>query len=817
MTTREKSPKSKHSRGEVAALPSTDEKGAIRYRQLVQELETVRSEKTAKKTISVLEELICIERHVEGGVLSVLTAMIKIEKVALQELLSVLLWKSSTHNDGHSITATRFDSLSKAAIEGAKSGSSPEVRRTAFTVILTLYLLQTISTRLTLSLPPEFVSRTVQVLQSNLEHKQTEKRGFASKTTWHEGKKIRLQSHLSTLQVFSKLFITQMFPVMSLSKNPKLSTVSVASIIIRTAIEYSYKEKDIPVVRESLVCLCQMAEVEPECVGGVAQYLPTEMRLILNNSPVNKDKDKRSKDIDGKDVVIHCWDPFTASALAKLCLAVLHKQGQEAAARSKFMRCLLQLFHYPKDLVFTDVVNGIVRRSGLFYMFLQKDAVYGGSETLLNYTVNRIQSLLKSGEQLRCNVGARLISAICEQCLANRHLLSDQTAAMTSLTSCIAPIKDELEKASFDPLLTVNRLKALTWLTAVVISTHSAEHTHTHHKVGLATDLLTTLCVTIQGSPLQSDLVLELLKCFIKSLRLLAPGPQQDRELLVPAFTGLIIYLIKNCIAKTSIQGIYNLLQDFLMNVDVLSAKRVSGAPALLDMDTIANQRAHGGVNTLLLILQVLDGNNAEQSLLSSSSDSSERDKLYRTGRLLIEVIRFTGDFGNVLVNSGPDCNGNMRSLLLRLRSLLYTQQNHIAWEIGLALLKIASRAVTHVRVAVYEILTSVCEARIELQSLLQPLVSIVDELLSLSESFEFAQNAASDPQALVDSATLAHRFFQQHEALKERLAVYVRFAELKRYKLLGDVSEDMLAQAFDYEKRLTSKADVEPVLMFQT
>ena len=124
---------------------------------------------------------------------------------------------------------------------------------------------------------------------------------------------------------------------------------------------------------------------------------------------------------------------------------------------------------------------------------------------------------------------------------------------------------------------------------------------------------------------------------------------------------------------------------------------------------------------------------------------------LAKSSKLLVEVIRFTGDFGNLMVNGcgGADCQTHMLLVLMRLQALMCSQPHHIVWEAGIAMLKLCARSHPVVRVKVYTILCGVVRLRSDMQSMLQPLITVTDLTLQLQETLQFAQRASDDADSL--------------------------------------------------------------------
>eukprot|EP01059_Diplonema_ambulator_P012457 TRINITY_DN22783_c0_g1_i3.p1 TRINITY_DN22783_c0_g1~~TRINITY_DN22783_c0_g1_i3.p1 ORF type:complete len:747 (+),score=259.81 TRINITY_DN22783_c0_g1_i3:2380-4620(+) len=718
---------------QLLRVPSKVEDSAeVRYALLTRQLQEVSTEKASsgsagKRASALLEEIVCFERYANPELTSILEALMKFEKITMHELLCVLMWRALTQG---LIEPHRFDMLVRSACQLTES-DAPEVRRTGFTVILMLNLLQQKHSDLALKLPHSFMQGIITSLKKALEFKISEKRGFASKSSWHESKRIRLQAHLAALGMFNKMFITHMYPVLS---SGQVSVSTVSQMLMDTTIEYSYKTKDVPIVRECLNCLCQMAEVLPESVQCVVEYLPYDMKQIHAQHPTKKDKKGKEKPL------LPCWDVVAVSSLAKLCLTVLSKQGKDAATKSPFMTCLYQLFHYPQPLVFTDVVFGIVKRSGMFYILMQPDQVYGSKELLFDYSLNRIQNMITGNDQIQHSVGLKLIIAISEQFLVQvGSRQSELNECLVTLCGLSTPVAACMEKFSYDPHVCFHSLKAQIWLAAVAMQ-QSGSASDCVGKPVKVRALLHNLIQAANESPLNSDHKSDLLRTLVRAMKIL---PHTERLLLIPAFTGFVQYLTHRCIHKVSIHGFYGILQEFLMNVDVTQPK---GDPvkAPLDVDSVPYQRANGGSETLRLVLDILDGvmNQdvvAAEELAHRTVDPGA-DRHAKYSKLVIEVARFTGDYGNVLVNDKGDCYSKMLLLLTRLEALLYTQPHHIVWEAGLAVLKIASRSLPCIRVKAYSILTSAVELREELHSLLAPLIDIIDRLMELINAFNYTQ-----------------------------------------------------------------------------
>ncbi|KAJ9445427.1 hypothetical protein DIPPA_28332 [Diplonema papillatum] len=791
----------------VGVHPTAEDRARTRYLQLVKQLKDVGGEKGgSKKACALLEELVCNDRFLHPSNAATLMPFMPYDKVSIQELVAVALWRCLTQ--GEPLLVKDFNALTRAGISCVQS-DAPEVRRTGFLVLLMLHLLQQSSQALALQLPSySFSCSLISALNTSLDAKCSEKRGFSGKTSWHEVKKTRLQSHLAALTVFSKFFVTHVYSY--LHQHP----CDITGLLILTAQEYSHKAKDIPVVRECILCLCQIAEIDPESVEAAVKHLPADMKQIHSGPPARRDRDLKKKEV----FTFPCWDSLAAANLAKLCLGVLHKLGRGAALKSPFMRSLHLFAHYPKELVFAEVIFGTVKRSGMFYVLLEPDEIYGSKEMLLDYAVSRVQNMLASTQQVLCNVGLRLTTVICEQylhyVLKNKAVSKSQESSIYSVLANLQPSVDGCqERFSFNPLITSNSLKAKIWLAAVTLAQH--EGFDATCKPVRVRKLLQDLIVTVNSSPLQADHTIEFLKVFVRAMKLLPPPPDGCRKMLIPAFTGIIEHLTQRCIHKMSIHGFYSVMQEFLVHVDVLQAGQAPSAhptkKAALDIDSVPFQRMNGDTNTLKLVLDILDGAvstevAAAEELVSQhgaavESQDRQASATARYGRFIVEVVRFTGDFGNVMVNGGDNPSSNMMQMLLRLQALLFTEPHHIVWEAGLALLKIASRSLPSVRVKAYTILTEVVELRCETAALLAPLIAIITSLMELLDSFLYAQSMLVDVDAVVDSDQVVFNFYESHEKLKGRLAVYVRFSE-KCFKPLGPMSEGMLSQAEEYLKR---------------
>ena len=133
-------------------------------------------------------------------------------------------------------------------------------------------------------------------------------------------------------------------------------------------------------------------------------------------------------------------------------------------------------------------------------------------------------------------------------------------------------------------------------------------------------------------------------------------------------------------------------------------------------------------------------------------------DTRVKYSKLLIEALRFVGDFGNVIVNGkDSDVHSSMMLLLVRLQALMCSQPHHVVWEAALATLKLCGRSHAAVRVKVYAILSGTIRLREEMHSMLQPLLSVADMTMQLHEAFEAAQVNMAEDSAL-SMALLPHQ-----------------------------------------------------------
>ena len=488
--------------------------GEGRYHELTRQLQNLVIDKAAKKSLPLLEELVVLDKHASPQLMPVLKDIMRCEKAGVHEFLPVLMWRAfSTQRDAF-VEGRSFEAAVKAATEFCCDVDTPDARRTGFLCVLMHCIMQqTSELPLLLDIPNAFVGVLMSSLRTFVDHKMNEKRGFATKTSWHEDKKSRLMAHLSALSLCAKLFMTHVFPFASMQTKPQHSVSSLVDTLTLTATEYSYKAKDIPAVRQSLTCLTQIAEVAPEAVVNcVGVHLPSDMSHVLAQVPFPK-KDSKAKD---KKATLPCWDPLAASGIAKLCLAVLHKQGEASASRSPFMRCLNLLCHHSHHLVFSDIVMGIVKRNGMYYILQREDAVYGSKDRLVDYTVDRVQSMLKS-DHVTCSTGLRLASALSEQHLRN-------AATSTSTVLSLRPsVKALLERFHHDPFIVQLGLKALIWLTAVQLA--STTDAGTESKPAVVRDLLRVLIELTANVPINSEQTLDFLKyvyfcCTVCTLRL---------------------------------------------------------------------------------------------------------------------------------------------------------------------------------------------------------------------------------------------------------------------------------------------------------
>eukprot|EP01061_Rhynchopus_euleeides_P017098 TRINITY_DN28493_c0_g1_i1.p1 TRINITY_DN28493_c0_g1~~TRINITY_DN28493_c0_g1_i1.p1 ORF type:complete len:838 (+),score=386.66 TRINITY_DN28493_c0_g1_i1:137-2650(+) len=789
----------------------------VRYHELVRQLQTLVMEKgssasLSKKALPLVEELVVLDKYARPQLVPILRDVMKCEKSALHELLPVLMWRAFATQRDAVVEGRSFEATVKMATDFCFDVDTPEARRTALLCVLMHSILQqTSDSPLVLDIPSPFVGKLVSSLRTALDHKINEKRGFATKASWHEEKRARLLSHLAALSLCAKLFITHVFPHASMQKQAQQTVAGLVETLSLTALEYSHKAKDIPAVRQSLACLTQIAEVAPDVVmQSVVSHLPADMSQVLTNAPIPK---KTSQGGKSHAAPLPCWDPLAASGLAKLCLAVLHKQAEAVAVRSPFMKTLNLLCHHSHHLVFADIVMGIVKRNGLYYILQRQDEVYGSKERLVDYTVDRVQSMLKS-DHVTCSTGLRLVSALCEQ-----HLVHAASSNVASFRPSVVAL---LERFQHDPFLVLLGLKASIWIAAVRLAAPTDPSDVS--KPAVVRELLDTLVGLTTNVAINADQTLEYLKCLIRAAKLLPPdGP---RALLIPAFTGIVEYLTQRLSRKMGVSGLYGLLHEFLLQVDVVEAlqKQDRGVPvrAELDIDAVPYQRPNGGTSTLGLVLGLLDGSvspqvsAAEQAMLfQQEGESTSVDTRVRCSKLLIESLRFVGDFGNVMVNGkGSDCRSNMLLLLVRLQALVCSQPHHVVWEAGLAMLKLCARSHAAVRVKVHSMLSGAVRLRQDMQGMLQPLLSVADMTLQLHESLDTAQRAMQEPDALVDADAIAEGFFLKHEALKQHLAVYVKFAEFKSIRLLGSAAEEILKRGQEANKRKPGSDSVLPSVM---
>eukprot|EP00755_Sulcionema_specki_P007105 Sspe_Gene.37312::Locus_18012_Transcript_1_2_Confidence_0.500_Length_2705::g.37312::m.37312 len=767
------------------------------------------SSASAKKVATILEELVNTGVF-EQSILRHLRTLLNVDKQGVHQYLGYAFWKVLQQGN---VPPQTFSELTQASIKAIEVNT--ETRKTALQLLLMLNLLPPTTTNLSFQLPSEFTRTIVDVLQKCHTLKSQEKRGFTSKTTWHLEKKARLQAHLLGLMAFSKLFILHIFPYMGAGLG------AVAELIVKTAMEYSYKTKEVPIVRECLQCLRQIAEVAPEAVNYVAAYLPTSLADVSAGPPTRKDKEKKGKEKG----TLPCWDAFATAALVKLCLSVLHKQGRDGVVRSPFLKSLFFLIHHPRQYIFSEAVMDIVKRSGMFYLLLLPDQVYSTKELLLDYTFNRIQNMLTAASQVESHVALRLTASLCEQgitALQGEHAAEHghRLAHFLTLEDHVVACRDRF---SYDPLVMLQVLKAQTWLATVHFIVEASQPSTVGAPLR-ARQLLTDIVLTISICPINSQQVHDLLKSIIRAMRTLRPGSL--RQFLIPVFSGLLEYLSAKHVNKLSIHGYYSLLKDFLLFVDIIespSAARTSPV-APLDIDTVPYQRSNGGLKTLQIVLHTMDGTLSPEASAAAEAvkctgvaqpvtggranwQHSQAQRQARAARLAVELVRFAGDFANVMVNGreapgmldekdhAEKCHGNILLLLFRFKSLALSQPHHILWEASLAILKISSRSVPAVRVRTYAALSEVMQVRREAAAMLSPLLDVIDSLMDLQQSFKYLESDETK-DTMLDVGFLLQGFLAKHEKLKEHLAVYVRFAELERFKLLGAPSQLVLMSA---------------------
>ena len=476
-------------------------------------LERLSNSALAKKALPVLEELLLLDRFARPALVTALRNLSSCEKKEVQELLPVLMWRCVVSPQKDQVYAgTTFEAVVKSTTAACFGTDMPEARRTHLLCLLMHSLLQHTSENLVFDIPNAFLTTLMDALRSSIDGKTSEKRGFATKAAWHEGKRARLMAHLSALTLANKLLITHLFPCMSMEKSAKNTLHGFAELLTQTALEYSYKTKDVPVVRECLSCLIQLADLSPETVMAcVGPHLPTDMSQVLAQEPVRKDKEKKVR----VKAILPCWDPLAASSLAKLCLAVLHKQSNAAAVKSPFMNCLNLLFHHSHHLVFADSVFGIVKRHGLYHLLLQPDVVYGSKERLIEYTIDRVQSMLKAG-QVTCSTGLRVASALCEQ-----HLVNASTSKVLLLHPSVTAA---LERFHNNPFLSPLCIKAVIWLTAVDLSQDDTDE-HSVGKPAKVRGLLQMLMSMTSNALVQSEQTPEFLRYVRIRARSLQPRP----------------------------------------------------------------------------------------------------------------------------------------------------------------------------------------------------------------------------------------------------------------------------------------------------
>eukprot|EP00756_Hemistasia_phaeocysticola_P046782 Hpha_TRINITY_DN20606_c0_g1::TRINITY_DN20606_c0_g1_i1::g.148052::m.148052 len=553
--------------------------------------------------VSALQAMCLLRGQLKPELVPLLQPLLRSERRDVQSLYLLVLWLILSKGGG----AKACEQLATAVQQHMWTIQAPEVRRTSLSVLHVLNLMQRVNSQFALRLNPKFAESLLEDLKKALEAKSKEKRGLTTKVSvYHEEKKIRLQAHLAGLALFTHVFPIHVLPALFGRSGTQWPSIeSTVRLLCQTAIEYSYKEKEVPVVREALAALSKVEQVCPGVLGAVAEHLPTHAELLSARPPERGAKKERK----GKEAgFFPLWDPLAAAALVKMCLTVLQSQGRESGRSSPFHRCLVLLVHHPDKYVFSEVVWGLIKGSGLFHILLEPDTLYGSREKLMDYVVEtRIKSMVMGTSHTECYAGLRMAQAVCERVLeaagkdARSGVLQIARNSFARFEAAAANCRDRF---AYDPMVTVQALQTQLWLTAVLLA-EGAEG-----GALMVRRLLTELVTAISTSPAATSApTLTLLRNTVRALKAINPG--RARTLMGRAFIGLISYLAKRCCAKLSVLGLQGLLQDYLLEGDLVAPPEPPGAPPCqgpVDVDPLPHQRGCGGLGTLELVLTLLDG-----------------------------------------------------------------------------------------------------------------------------------------------------------------------------------------------------------------
>eukprot|EP00760_Papus_ankaliazontas_P004562 PhM_4_TR11957/c0_g2_i1/m.87314 len=376
------------------------------YRVYMQQLQDALLAKDKKRILTAYDNMLPFSHllvFVGADLFTVLSPLVGTTDKELRPIVDTLigLCIQALHSADNVLVASVWKMLSDAARVNV---NDPHARASIF------YLMASVSAVVS-DLPSASFEATVELVMDTLKRTEAHRKGAKKKITQSQAAYEQDREDGGRLQA-SLVHLLNSYPLSVLQKQMSDITGIFSS--------HLYKMCDVVVLRETLNLLLRC----PNVVQALEPHLPVD-HLCFELAPPSKKltKELRHK---GQVNIILTWEPVTTARLARLCIQRIATTRNVSTADPVVM-CTLHLLHHPSNLVFGEVIYGLVR-NGLFEsLALQRDAVYrNATDNVLEYALGRCSALMGSLSQLDVFFALRLSTCLLENTV--NAILRSQTS-----------------------------------------------------------------------------------------------------------------------------------------------------------------------------------------------------------------------------------------------------------------------------------------------------------------------------------------------------------------------------------------------------